>query len=687
MVSGGNVSMISTIADYYMSLNPIALIAAYLPLLTGLIVWLSFYIRYDRGVLMKLQLTFLRIANSAKDFTKCRLENLKTMNELAEDLATPQFEAAWRKMLSQVEQRYSEEIIPEAECFFRQEVLITVPAHRSSVKTIWGVSAALMLLSLMLPQVLELYLRIPMPGAATAGVIPAIFIIVFQLIFTALDLTVINNALDAYHKFIFAFDSALPTAAEMAGPALLLDATRKNQRSFETFTEELKDNFTKNTDKISSAIDEFANGGVLPAIRETMQTLTADFLVPASNEIRDKLDQTLKTVIERQETGMRELTDSFAAKLADTLEYRINALSDSLKTYQNHLEEQNTQYHSRMEQQNNEYHNRMEEQNRLYYQRVEEQNTAHSTRMNELGAAHRSQMEEQNTRFEGRIDSLNSLLVQNMQNLTGFIEKQHQTMERSEEILAQAAGLYQAEKDNTAKFNSNLDNMYQIMERFRSQTEKFAEDTVTFSERSLESQQKFNTLVSEITGNMQDALAGAGKEIAEGINKAVEDNAKAIADLTEQAEALRQDYDTFFNRSDASAKQTLEEMDYQIQGLITRMSQDIGVLMNDAIEKNGSILSQYKDQTTDILQSFDEQARSIGLYAKEINLDITELSANLNSSVGDFTEKIKEGIQISISEFDTGLAELTKRISNTVESIADAVENLPASIKAGGNRE
>jgi gas vesicle protein len=657
--------MISTIADYYMSLNPIALIAAYLPLLTGLIVWFSFYIRYDRGVLMKLQLTLLRIANSAKDFTKCRLDNLKTMNELAEDLATPQFEAAWKKMLSQVEERYTEEIIPEAECFFRQEVLITVPAHRSSVKTIWGVSAALLLLSLMLPQVLELYLRMPMPGAATAGVIPAIFIIIFQLIFTALDLTVINNALDAYHRFIFAFDSALPTASEMAGPALLLDATRKNQRSFETFTEELKDNFTKNTDKISNAIDEFANGGVLPAIRETMKTLTSDFLVPASNEIKDKLDQALKAVIERQETGMRELTDSFANKLADTLEYRINALSDSLKTYQNHLEEQN----------------------RLYSQRVEEQNNSHSNRMNELGEAHRSQMEEQNTRFEGRIDSLNSLLVQNMQNLTGFIEKQHQTMERSEEILAQAASLYQAEKDNTAKFNINLDNMYQITERFRSQTEKFADDTIAYSERSLESQQKFNTLVSEVTNNMQDALAGAGREIAHGINQAVEDNAKAIADLTEQAAALRQDYDTFFTRSDESTKQTMEEMDYQIQGLITRMSQDIGVLMNDAIEKNGSILSQYKDQTTDILQSFDEQARSIGLYAKEINLDITELSSNLNSSVGEFTEKIKEGIQVSISEFDTGLAELTKRISNTVESIADAVENLPASIKASGNRE
>ena len=656
--------MISVIADYYMSLNPIVLISAYIPLLIGLFVWVIFYVRFDRRVLKKLEWTLIRIANSAGDFTQCRLENLKAMNELAEDLATPQFEAAWKKMLLQVEQRYSEEIIPEAECFFRQDVLIKVPARRSAVKTIWGVAAALLLLSMLLPQILEMLLRIPGPGASAAGIIPAAFIVIFQLIFAAFDIMAINSATAAFHRFLYAFDTALPTAAEMAGPALLLDATRKNQRSFETFTEELKDNFTKNTEKISGAIDEFANGGVLPAIRETMKTLTSDFLVPATNEIRDKLDQTMKAVTERQETGMKELADSFASKLADTLEYRINALSDSLKDYQNHLENQNTLYH-----------NRVEEQNTLYYQRVEEQNTLH-----------RNQMEDLNSRFQNRIDELNGLLAQNMQNLNEFVEKQNQTMERSEQLLDQSVSLYQAEKENTAKFNINLDNLYQITERYRGQSEKFAEDTVSFSEKNLEAQQKFSVLVSEITGNMREALEGAGKEIAHGINQAVEDNAKAIADLTEQAEALRRDYETFFNRSDESTKQTMEEMDYQIQGLITRMSQDIGVIMHDAIEQNGSILSQYKDQTTDILQSFDEQARSIGLYAKEINMDITELSANLGSSVAEFTDKIKEGIQISISEFDSGLAELTSRISNTVESIADAVENLPASIRAGETR-
>jgi hypothetical protein len=50
------------------------------------------------------------------------------------------------------------------------------------------------------------------------------------------------------------------------------------------------------------------------------------------------------------------------------------------------------------------------------------------------------------------------------------------------------------------------------------------------------------------------------------------------------------------------------------------------------VEENRSILSQYKDQTASLLMSFDEQARSMGLYAKEINMDVAELSLNLKAS-------------------------------------------------------
>lgn len=61
-------------------------------------------------------------------------------------------------------------------------------------------------------------------------------------------------------------------------------------------------------------------------------------------------------------------------------------------------------------------------------------------------------------------------------------------------------------------------------------------------------------------------------------------------------------------------------------------------------------------------------------------MDISELSNNLQSSVGEFSTKMQEGVRMTLGEFDNGLSELTQRIANTVESISDAVEALPEAI-------
>ena len=126
-----------------------------------------------------------------------------------------------------------------------------------------------------------------------------------------------------------------------------------------------------------------------------------------------------------------------------------------------------------------------------------------------------------------------------------------------------------------------------------------------------------------------------------------------------------------------STSKIIEDMDYQIRSTIVRITEGIGTMMEENIKANADILERYKDNTVDLLQSFDEQARSIGLYAKEINLDVSELSANLQSSVAEFSAKMQEGVRMTLSEFDSGLSELTQRIANTVESISEAVEALP----------
>lgn len=676
--------MSEIIVEYLRMVHPVTLAAAYIPLLAAAAVWIFFYLRYDRRILKKLALTFKRIAEGAEYLTECSLENLRAMDADAMDSPTPEFEAAWMKMMSQVERRYTEDIFPEAGSFFKEAPLITVPGHRGSIRTIWCLSALLMLLSVFLPPIVEnLLTGYAGEAASVAGRIPAGLILAGQLLFTMIDRSVLSNTIEAYQRFLFLFDTVLPTADVIAGPALILAASRKNQEAFREAAEDIKeafsesalkiaaafsDNSTKiskafsentskidtafsdnmskidaaftektdiitaafseNTAKIAAAIDEFSNGGVLPALHNAMQELTAGYIAPALDGIKATLNQTLDQIVKKQEDGIRELTDSFANRLAGTLELRINNIAENL-----------AQYHDRME--------------------------------------------NQNTLYQERIDSLNGLLIENMQKFTESMEAQKNILGKSAEVLSQAEDIYRSEAEITANFNEHEGKMLEITKDFHAQTEKFAKEAMAFVQENAKAQLSFGEVVNAITDQLQDALTGAGREIADGINRAVVDNAQAIADLTVQAQALREDYEKFFQRREDSTQLMLEEMDYQIQGLITRMSEDVGEMLKKTVEENGSILSQYKDQTGELLQSFDEQARSMGLYAQEIKMDISELSQNLTASVEEFNEKIKEGVQTTFSDFDRGFAGLAARIANTVESIADAVENLPASIKGG----
>jgi hypothetical protein len=730
--------MIEVFTEFW-RINPIAMVFAYIPLLGGLAMWAAFYVRYDWGVLRNLKLTFKQLRDCAEGFEESRTENLNAMDDVALEFATIEFEGAWRKMMNQAERRYTGGIIPEAGTFFHEDALISVPAHRRSVKMVYSLSVVLLLLSVVFPRAVDRLMHGAVSEASlTAGMAPAGLILVGMLVFAGIDIATHNSTLIAFQRFLFTFDMVIPTADALAGPALLVEASSKSQKAFETAsekmlaafsqsteqtmstfsqksgqmiadlvkqseqviadlsnksenlvagfsekteqltvglsekteqvisafslnTQQLSDAFVRNTEQMSAAVsqntvqmvsafsrdtkemaaafsndteklvqavNELGSEGVVPAVQNGIREMTEGYLVPSLEGIRAALKSTLAQIVEKQETGVKELTDSFAERLAGTLEVRMNGIAEALSQYQNRMEEQNTLY-------------------------------------------------------QERIESLNDLLTKNMQTFFDFMQNLKEILGGSAEVLNHADDFYRFELENREKINEHEKTMLKITGDFRVQAERFAQETLAIAQENHKAQQSFGVLVAAVTERMEEAMAGAGKYIASGITGAVADNAKAIEDLTVQAQALRSDYEAFFTRREDSIQRMMEEMDYQIQGLITRMSEDVGTMLKTAVEENSAILSQYKDQTATLLTSFDEEARSMGLYAKEINMDVSELSQNLKASVAEFNEKINEGVQTTISDFDKGFAELAGRIANTVESIADAVENLPASIKAG----
>lgn len=308
-------------------------------------------------------------------------------------------------------------------------------------------------------------------------------------------------------------------------------------------------------------------------------------------------------------------------------------------------------------------------------------------------------------------------LSDNLSRLSDMLDEQHRVLNQSSEMLNDSKDYqmtaieetrYIQEKylENNDALVLHMQSMASVVDDFTRQTDVFTKDAFQFIKETNETQErlslgvqlsqskleaavnetisqysKMNDMLSgmmdQITGRMNEAMINAGKEIAYGIKEVTADNAEAIGNLADEAEKLRSDYSTLFSGIEGFAEKAIDDMDYEIKTIIQRMSEDIGSMLKENTMANAEILEGYKDNTVDLLQSFDEQARSIGLYAKEINLDITDLTESLKESVGEFTDRIQEGVKFTLGEFDSGLAELTYRIANTVESISDAVEALP----------
>jgi hypothetical protein len=151
--------------------------------------------------------------------------------------------------------------------------------------------------------------------------------------------------------------------------------------------------------------------------------------------------------------------------------------------------------------------------------------------------------------------------------------------------------------------------------------------------------------------------------------------------LAEKTTILKEEYDKYFERVEKLNQSSLDEMDFHMQNVISHFSEEATGIMEKLEGNISRAMELFEGNTTNMLASLDEQSRSIGLYAHELNLDIGDLSTNLKESVKIFTEQLHQGVERTFQDFDGGLTEVSRRLANTVESIAESVENLPRALK------
>jgi hypothetical protein len=255
------------------------------------------------------------------------------------------------------------------------------------------------------------------------------------------------------------------------------------------------------------------------------------------------------------------------------------------------------------------------------------------------------------------------------------------------------------------KAQKNFDVSLALLKEQRAESAALVAD-VTQSQKSLEKVRSgFLTEISAVAVNL-NTLAAASDRMAsvyEGnesmLSKSVNGMSSAMTDLAVRMEALFQNAGEDSRRTSEQAAAALQANETHLQEMrkqIEILSDELATRIDQVIIGFGSVtgetLTGFRDTmnaqndafTTNVktlLETMEEESRSMSLYAKEIDMDLSQLNSTLQVSVSEFNQGMAEEIRKTLGVFDVGLAEIVQRLAVSASEIGDAVEALPNALR------
>jgi hypothetical protein len=214
----------------------------------------------------------------------------------------------------------------------------------------------------------------------------------------------------------------------------------------------------------------------------------------------------------------------------------------------------------------------------------------------------------------------------------------------------------------------------------------------------LGSLEKSTRVMSESAASMSAIYAGSQA----GLTDAIANMSANMLDLSDSMQAVLRGSGEQTKQMQIQANETYEinqrqleavrgQIDILTNDLATRIDQlmiGFSQLTADLIKNVQSTVNNQNDQLGSGLKVLTEvmadEARSISLYAQQINMDINQLNSTLGQSVVDFAKGIQTELTQAISSFDQETADILRRLAIAAAELGDAVEILPDVLRNKG---
>ncbi len=688
-----------------------------------------FYIKYDVLHLRRLAKDLGQMSILIERMPEGQLDRMDYLLTLAKESGNRSLGVAWEDFYRDYSILMQGELVPDVKEYINEQRLIEIPCARKLMSQLWqallmlGTSGALLYLALALWDA---------QGVGARGdILQSVSIALFSLAVVSLILFVFrlsdSTSLEKARRSLWNIQYQVAGRLNPVTEATMIGVLAENQRQHAQV-------FREAVGQLEQRLDHFETGALAPVLGRMFQEAVENKLVPVLRETSGVLTILAETVVIRQENGMRELAQTFAEKLTTITVDRLTGFVEASERASHAL----TDVVVKMEQIETSMERSTEAQETLSSKtqvsllevgRIQaEVSGALKASLASVQAAEKIAGEMQQILVSdfNKADAMNrqSLKLQEgtlkhveglQQGIGVMTETIQKTLETSiaqvsselTKAVTDYAGLSAlievARNTQTDQLVGKLDKRLmeysdlvtlsgrETDERFQvtlktildSQAKTVERLAATATEVSLEGGKilektslQANELYSGLAGRMDQSIDALGENLAAGMKAAMGDSAEIVERLALKTEDIKELYDSYFTRVEGQSTKILDEMDFNIQKMFGTYSEETVLILGRLTDQSSNTLEFFDKGIKDLAENMDEHTRSIGLYAKEINMDVADLSGNLRSSVQEFSTQMEAGITHTFEGFDQGLGEVTLRLATILDNIRESAEAL-----------
>ena len=689
-----------------------------------------FYIKYDVLQLGRLAKNLAQMSVLNERMPESQRDRMDYLLTLAKESGNRSLSIAWEDYYRDYSILMKGELVPDVREYINEQRLIEIPCGRKFMNQLsqelfmLGASGVLLYLAIAL-------WKFQGVGASGGIVVQSVSIALFSLalvsvilfVFTLLDAANVEKARQSLWAVQYQVAGWLNPVTEATMIGVLVESQRQHSKVFREVVGQLE-----------QRLDHFETGALAPVLGRMFQEAVENKLVPVLRETTGVLTILAETVVIRQENGMRELAQTFAEKLTTITADRLTGFVEASERASHALTDvvvKMEQIEASMERSTEaqEIFGSKTQASLLEVGRIQvEVSGALKTSLASVQAAEGIAGEMQQILVRGldKADAMNrqSLKLQegNLKHVEGLqqgigimTETIQKTLEASiaqvsseltkavtdyaglsalievarntqtDQLVVELDKRLMAYSDVVTSSVKETDERLQVtLKTLLEAQEKTVERlAATATEVSLEGGKilektslQVNELYGGLAGRMDQSIDSLGENLAAVMKAAMGDSADIVERLALKTEDIKELYDSYFTRVEGQSTKILDEMDFNIQKMFGSFSEETVLILGRLTDQSSNTLEFFDKGIKDLSANMDEHTRSIGLYAKEINMDVADLSVNLRSSVQEFSTQMEVGITHTFEGFDQGLGEVTLRLATILDNIRESAEAL-----------